>query len=359
MDVMLRNMVSKEKKRYTDDGFDLDLTYITPRIIAMGAPSEGQEAIFRNPMGDVQRLLELRHEGHYKVYDLRAEKGAAYDPKCFKGRVAGFRFFDHNPPPLMLLKACCEDIAAYLAADAANVVAIHCKAGKGRTGCVIAALLVHLKLAPTASSALGMFGDVRTNDGKGVTIPSQMRYVHYFEALSKGAPATPFTYHIRHVRLHTVPNFDVKGGSDPFFDVRLGDGKECIFNLLAASGGKVKHFYPKAKIVDLDVASHNIRVKGDVKLVFYDYDDFGPPEKMFHLWIHTAFIENNYLLLHKNVLDRACKDKRCKEFEPDFKVEIFLDRVEEREGEFANVRSTYLQDDVDVDEDEDESKESE
>jgi len=275
MDVMLRNMVSKEKKRFQEDGFDLDLTYITPRIIAMGAPSEGQEAIFRNPMGDVQRLLELRHEGHYKVYDLRAEKGAAYDPRCFKGSVAAFRFFDHNPAPLMLLKACCEDIAAYLAADAANVVAIHCKAGKGRTGCVIAALLVHLKLAPTASSALGMFGDIRTNDGKGVTIPSQMRYVHYYEALVKGADVTPKVYHIRHVRLHTVPNFDIKGGSDPFFDVRLGDGRECIFNMLAASGGKVKHFYPKAKIVDLDVAKHNVRVKGDVKLVFYDYDDIG------------------------------------------------------------------------------------
>ena len=344
---LLRTLVSKEKVRFTEDGFDLDLTYITPRIIAMGAPSEGRDALFRNPMADVQRLLELRHEGHYKVYDLRAEKGASYDPKCFKGRVGSFRFFDHNTAPLQLIVACCDDMAAYLEADSRNVVAVHCKAGKGRTGLIVAAMLVRLGVAPTATAALAMFGDVRTNDGKGVTIPSQMRYVHYYEALRKGRHATPFVYHIRHVRLHTVPTFDIQGGSDPYFDVRIGDGRECIFDMRAMNGGSVPHYYSKDKRVDLDVAHYNVRVKGDVKLVFYDHDDHKAPDKMFHVWFNTAFIDNNYLLFYKDVLDRACKDKACKEFEHDFKVEIFLDRVDEKPGEFAALKSTYLADDVD------------
>ena len=39
----IRTLVSKDKFRFTDNelGIELDLTYITPRVIAMGLPTEG------------------------------------------------------------------------------------------------------------------------------------------------------------------------------------------------------------------------------------------------------------------------------------------------------------------------------
>lgn len=43
---------------------------VTDRIIAMGYPSEGIEAAYRNPMSEVKRFLEDRHPDHYKVYNL-------------------------------------------------------------------------------------------------------------------------------------------------------------------------------------------------------------------------------------------------------------------------------------------------
>ena len=51
-----RALVSKSKLRFKDDGFDLDLTYITKNVIAMGFPSHGTEAAYRNPMTEVGRV---------------------------------------------------------------------------------------------------------------------------------------------------------------------------------------------------------------------------------------------------------------------------------------------------------------
>ncbi len=73
---------------------DLDLTYITRRIIAMGFPSVGAEAIYRNPLPEVQRFFETRHAGHYKIYNLCQERG--YELDHFHN-VEPFPCRDHHP----------------------------------------------------------------------------------------------------------------------------------------------------------------------------------------------------------------------------------------------------------------------
>lgn len=55
----IRGLVSKKKKRYKKDGFDLDLSYITPRLIAMGFPSLGSEGLYRNPMKEVKSFFKV------------------------------------------------------------------------------------------------------------------------------------------------------------------------------------------------------------------------------------------------------------------------------------------------------------
>ena len=44
----------RRQARYTADGFDLDLTYVTPTCVAMSLPAEGAEASYRNPLFEVQ-----------------------------------------------------------------------------------------------------------------------------------------------------------------------------------------------------------------------------------------------------------------------------------------------------------------
>ena len=175
----LRGAVSKKKRRYQQDSFDLDLTYVTERVIAMGYPSESVEAAFRNPYKEVFRFLETRHRGHYKVYNLCCERG--YEPSKFHGRVSIHPFADHNAPPIELIEEFCEDVDDWLKADPSNVAVVHCKAGKGRTGLMICAYLLYSapQSFPTAASALAFYATARTYNKKGVTIPSQIRYVHY------------------------------------------------------------------------------------------------------------------------------------------------------------------------------------
>ena len=58
MNTALKKLVSKKKRRYKADGYNLDLSYVTDRVIAMGFPSESVESIYRNALDDVRSFLE-------------------------------------------------------------------------------------------------------------------------------------------------------------------------------------------------------------------------------------------------------------------------------------------------------------
>ena len=76
---VLRELVSLKKRRLKVDGFNLDLTYITNHVVALGYPASGVEAAVRNRRKDVIRFFKLRHGNNVKIYNLCIEESKQYD----------------------------------------------------------------------------------------------------------------------------------------------------------------------------------------------------------------------------------------------------------------------------------------
>ncbi|XP_055549699.1 uncharacterized protein LOC129732659 isoform X1 [Wyeomyia smithii] len=310
----IRGLVSKRRIRYIQDGFDLDLTYINDRIIAMGYPAEQLESLYRNKIEDVQKMLEKNHAGCYKIYNLCSERN--YNHERFPN-YSGYPFKDHNPPDIELINSFCEDVDKHLRADSKNVVAVHCKAGKGRTGTMICCYLLYSRQFNTAAEALHYYGQRRTRDSKGVTIPSQRRYVEYYATLLRSSETyRPVTLYICEIRLSHPINvkegtITVKGQNP----VPLPEFKRVDDSLVA----KLDYCMPLAGDVKIEFAKSLVLRK----------------EKRCHFWFNTYFVEklamnaesNLLLTFGKSEIDDAHKDKQHKEYPNNFTVTMILRRV--------------------------------
>ena len=138
---LLRTAVSGRRNRFQDPstGDDLDLTYITPRIIAMAFPASDLESLYRNNISDVARCLDRRHKDAYLIVNLSERN---YDNSFFDHRVLPLGFPDHYAPPVEVAWTLCITMDGWLRASPSHVAVVHCLAGKGRTGAVIACYLL-------------------------------------------------------------------------------------------------------------------------------------------------------------------------------------------------------------------------
>ncbi|CAG0882877.1 unnamed protein product [Darwinula stevensoni] len=245
----IKELVSKKKKRYKEGGFDLDLAYICDNIIAMGYPAEKLEGVYRNHIDDVVRFLEAKHKGHYKIYNLCSER--SYDVSKFHCRVATFPFEDHNPPQVDLIQPFCQDVKIWLQKDPKNVAAVHCKAGKG------------------------------------VTIPSQRRYVEYYSMLIRNSLIyRPVSLLLHAVELFPVPTYNSQGGCSAQFNI-WQSGTSSPFKLYSSKTLEARR---NAGYLHVELPLQ-VTLCGDIKFEFFNKTKMMKKEKMFQFWFNTFFVD--------------------------------------------------------------------
>ncbi|XP_030486306.2 phosphatidylinositol 3,4,5-trisphosphate 3-phosphatase and protein-tyrosine-phosphatase PTEN2A [Cannabis sativa] len=322
--VKARHVVSQNKRRYQEGGFDLDMTYITENIIAMGFPAGDMssgffgyvEGFYRNHMEEVIKFFETHHKDKYKVYNLCSER--LYDASLFEGKVASFPFDDHNCPPIHLITLFCQSAYSWLKEDIENVVVVHCKAGMARTGLMISSLLLYLKFYPTAEESMDYYNQKRCFDGKGLVLPSQIRYVKYFERVLtyfNGEIPPGRRCMLRGFRLHRCPYWIRPS-------ITISDHNGVLFS--SKKHPRTKDLSPEdywfsapkkgVMVFALPGEPGLTELTGDFKIHFHDR------QGDFYCWLNTTMTENRKIL---GTADLDGFDKR-KLPSPGFQVEIVL-----------------------------------
>ena len=291
----------------------------------MGYPSTGMEGLYRNKRSHVIAFLQLQHGDDFRVYNLCSERHYPLDIFGPGDIVAEYPFPDHNPSPLWLMHEFIADAQTYLEASDSHVVAIHCKAGKGRTGLYICALLQAMGRAGSPGEALSFYGDARTKNGKGVTIPSQQRYVGYYgQVLDEGGMREPVAVTLTSVKMWgPMPRLG-SGGILPSIKVYSGGvlvgisatTPPCVTGTLTADGAIKMALVGTAGTDGEDPGAgpskvYPLIVTGDIKVVLSHTRAFRGRKKVGQFWFHASYLpRSGELLLTKDGIDSVNKSSK-------------------------------------------------
>jgi hypothetical protein len=246
----------------------------------------------------------------------------------------------------------------------------------------VAALLLWTGFSADADDAIEWFGAVRTANGKGVTIPSQVRWIYYFDRVVRlGGLPEPVVLLLDLVRLRGVPVSDSAAGGScvPTFDIECngvrvfdwahesnaaaddagvalssestvdrvagadatsgrrgtgadsddaieGAGVDCDDNVNGVK--KLTRFRRGEPYFDFPCTGLGVHCQGNVKVTFYA-DGAARKKLMCHIWFHSAFVEKGFLLFHRNMIDGAAEgqwNRTSVRFPDNFAIEVFAHR---------------------------------
>ena len=158
---------------------DLDISFITQRILVMPCPTEGIESAYKtNHIEDVKMYMEQRYPpAKISVYNL--------GPRCtrlpppVRTVECGFIYQPNPPkaPSLTHMYSLAEDMYGFLISDPKAVIIIQSPdGGKSTASTMVGALMIYAQLVREPEDALQMFAVKRSPPNQK---PSELRYLYY------------------------------------------------------------------------------------------------------------------------------------------------------------------------------------
>ncbi|XP_063790010.1 tensin-1 isoform X5 [Pseudophryne corroboree] len=290
-----------------EDSCELDLTYITERIISVTFSAGTEEPNFCRNLKEVAHMLKSKHGDNYLIFNLSERR---HDISKLHSKVLDFGWPDLHAPALERVCSICKAMDTWLNADPHNVVVIHNKGNRGRTGVVIAAYMHYSNISASADQALDRFAMRRFYEDKVLPVgqPSQKRYIHYFSGLLSGAIKMnnkPLFLH--HVIMHGIPNFESKGGCRPF--LKIYQAMQPVYT----SG--IYNVQGDSQTSICITIEPGLLLKGDILLKCYHKKYRSPTrDVIFRVQFHTCAIHDLGIVFGKEDLDDAFKDERFPEY---------------------------------------------
>uniref|UniRef100_A0A8C5LGM4 Tensin 3 n=1 Tax=Jaculus jaculus TaxID=51337 RepID=A0A8C5LGM4_JACJA len=303
-----------------ENSHELDLTYITERIIAVSFPAGCSEESYVRDLQAVTRMLKSKHGDNYLVLNLSEKR---YDLAKLNPKIMDVGWPELHAPPLDKMCTICKVQESWLNSDPQHVVVIHCRGGKGRIGVVISSYMHFTSVSASADQALDRFAMKKFYDDKVSALmqPSQKRYVQFLSGLLSGSVkmnASPLFLHF--VILHGAPSFDTGGACRPF--LKLYQAMQPVYTSGIYNVGSEN---PSRICIAIEPAQ---LLKGDVMVKCYHKKyRSATRDVIFRLQFHTGAVQGYGLLFGKEELDNACKDDRF----PDYgKIELVFSATPEK-----------------------------
>ncbi|XP_007567641.1 tensin isoform X4 [Poecilia formosa] len=290
-----------------EESYEVDLVYITERIISLSFPAAADERSYTNNLKEVATMLQSKHGEHYLVLNLSEQRN---DLTKLNHKVLEFGWPDHHAPALDKICSMCKAMDTWLSGDQRNVVLLHNKGNRGRTGVVVAAYMHYSNISASADQALDRFAMRRFYEDKALPggQPSQRRYVQYFNGLLSGhikINNKPLFLH--HVIMHGIPNFESKGGCRPFLKIYQAMQPvytSGIYNVQGDSNTSI-----------CITIEPGLLLKGDILLKCYHKRYRNPTrDVVFRVQFHTCAIHDLGVVFGKAELDETFKDERFPEY---------------------------------------------